>query len=264
MRDLRGRSLESFIGVNQLAPFDCDTIGAFLFSMKKAYYFPHDYTASNDVKCLFLRQSLGMEGYGIFWFLVEQLANSGGQLPMEIIPVLAMQMQVTEAKVHAVITRFNLFKVDDQNFFWSERLNDHLEIRKSLSESGKKGSRARWENRVAIGEAITPTIGEGNAKENKGKEIKINEESHNEIFRKLWKSNIWLEGIAVKNKAKKEQVLNHLNNFRQECILKDEFKVDEKDAKQHFINWIKRGNPIPEKNAGETTYAKSTIQDNWW
>jgi hypothetical protein len=264
MEHLRGRSLRCFIGENQPSPIVSDPIGAFLFSMKKAYYFPHDYTASNDVKCLFLRQSLGMEGYGIFWFLVEQLANSGGQLPMEIIPVLAMQMQVTEAKVHAVITRFNLFKVDDQNFFWSERLNDHLEIRKSLSESGKKGSRARWENRVAIGEAITPTIGEGNAKEKKGKESKINEESHNQIFRELWKSNIWIESISIKNKVAIDQVRNHLNEFRQECILKNELKVDETDAKKHFINWIKRGNPIPENNAGETTYAKSTLQDNWW
>jgi hypothetical protein len=96
------------------------------------------------------------------------------------------------------------------------------------------------------------------------KTLEVNEESHNEIFRQLWKSNIWLEGIAVKNKAKIPQVLDHLNEFRQECILKDELKVDEKDAKQHFINWIKRGNPIPEKKEGETTYAKSTLQDNWW
>lgn len=35
MRDLRGRSLESFIGVNQPSPIDYDTIGAFLFPMKK-------------------------------------------------------------------------------------------------------------------------------------------------------------------------------------------------------------------------------------
>jgi hypothetical protein len=35
MTDLRGRSLKSFIGVNQLAPFDCDTIGAFYFMANK-------------------------------------------------------------------------------------------------------------------------------------------------------------------------------------------------------------------------------------
>lgn len=148
--------------------------------MKKSFYFPHDYNASNDVKCLFLRQSLGMEGYGIFWFLVEQLANAGGQLPINIVPVLAMQMQVTEAKVQHVIANFELFEIDEMNFFWSARLNDHLEIRKSLSASGKKGSSARWNreaNSLANGGANSLAIGEANAKENKGKEIKEIKES---------------------------------------------------------------------------------------
>jgi hypothetical protein len=81
-------------------------------------------------------------------------------------------------------------------------------------------------------------------KENKGKEIKLNEESHNQIFRDLWNNKIWLENMAMKHKATIDQVRNHLNEFRQECILKAEFKVSEKDAKEHFFNWIKRGNPI--------------------
>jgi hypothetical protein len=96
------------------------------------------------------------------------------------------------------------------------------------------------------------------------KTLEVNEESHNQIFRELWKSNIWLEGIALNNKVSIEQVRNHLNDFRQELILIGTLKVNEKDAKQHFVRWIKRGNPIPEKKAGETTYAKSTLQDNWW
>jgi len=135
--------------------------------MKKSYYFPHDYNSSNDIKCLFLRQSLGMEGYGIFWFLVEQLANAGGQLPITIIPVMAMQMQVTETKVHAVITKFDLFQLDENNFFCSIRLNDHLNIRNTLSEKGKQGALNRWGNGEANGEAI----GEGNAKEKKEKKV---------------------------------------------------------------------------------------------
>ncbi len=92
--------------------------------------------------------------------------------------------------------------------------------------------------------------------------ISISEESHNEIFRKLWISNIWLEGIAMKNKASIEQVRNHLNEFRQEQLLKAELKVSVEDAKKHFVNWIKKGNPIPEIDANK--YEKSTIKDNWW
>jgi hypothetical protein len=110
-----------------------------------SYYFSHDYNAANDVKVLFLRQQLGMEGYGIYWYLVETLALSGGILPLNIMPVLAMQMQVTEPKVDCVIRQFNLFTIEQETFF-SIRLIEHLKLRKVLSDKGKEGANRRWGN----------------------------------------------------------------------------------------------------------------------
>lgn len=133
----------------------------------KSYYFSHDYNAANDTKILFLRHQLGMEGYGIYWFLIERLADAGGKLPIELIPVLAMQMQSTDIKVKGVITQFDLFTIDDGEF-WSERLQSHLGLREKLSQSGKNGALNRWGN----GEANRGAIGEGNAKKRKEKEIK--------------------------------------------------------------------------------------------
>lgn len=135
-----------------------------------SYYFSHDYNAANDTKVLFLRHQLGMEGYGIYWFLIEQLANAGGKLPLELIPVLSMQMQSTDIKVKGVILNFDLFKIVEGEFY-SERLTNHLELRNKLSESGKTGAANRWGNR----EANRVAIGDGNAKERKGKEIKEKE-----------------------------------------------------------------------------------------
>ena len=133
------------------------------------YYFSHDYNAANDTKILFLRHQLGMEGYGIYWYLIEQLANAGGKLPLELIPVLSMQMHCTDVKVNGVLMNFDLFTIESGEF-WSHRLQDHLDLRLKLSQSGKAGANNRWKNGGAIGEAI----GEGNAKERKGKEIKVN------------------------------------------------------------------------------------------
>ena len=133
------------------------------------YYFSHDYNAANDTKILFLRHQLGMEGYGIYWYLIEQLANAGGKLPLELIPVLAMQMHCTDVKVNGVLMNFDLFTIESGEF-WSHRLQEHLELRLKLSQSGKAGANNRWKNGGAIGEGI----GEGNAKERKGKEIKGN------------------------------------------------------------------------------------------
>lgn len=140
----------------------------------KSYYFSHDYNAANDTKVLFLRHQLGMEGYGIYWFIIERLADAGGKLPIELIPVLAMQMQSTDIKVKGVIMQFDLFKIDEGEF-WSERLNEHLGLRLKLSESGKNGAISRWKN----GEANGVAIGEGNAKKRKEKEIKENKTNIN-------------------------------------------------------------------------------------
>jgi len=134
--------------------------------MKKvAFYFSHDYNAHNDTKILYMRQELGMEGYGIYWFLVESLADSGGILPLKIVPVLAKQMDVSNAKVETIINQYDLFQLID-NQFYSERLLHHLELRNALSEAGKLGAKARWEihkNGGAIGGLM----------QRKGKERKV-------------------------------------------------------------------------------------------
>lgn len=144
-------------------------MGLFYFMKSNTYYFSHDYNAANDTKVLFLRHQLGMEGYGIYWYLIEQLANAGGKLPLELIPVLAMQMHCPDVKVNGVLMNFGLFSIESGEF-WSERLAHHLDLRLKLSESGKTGANNRWGNRGAIGDAI----GEGNAKESKVKESKVN------------------------------------------------------------------------------------------
>ncbi len=136
--------------------------------MNKSYYFSHDYNSANDVKILFLRQQLGMEGYGIYWFLVENLAQAGGILPLNITPVLAMQMQTSEVKVKSVIEQFNLFEILEEGFF-SKRLNDHLKIRISMQEKGKANALKRWKNGNPIGLPIEyPNANKESKEINKG------------------------------------------------------------------------------------------------
>ena len=113
--------------------------------MNKSLYFSHDYTASDDVKILFLRQSLGMEGVGIFWYIIERMAQAGGRLPLKIIPILSMQMQVTETKVQGVVNNFELFEIEEHDFF-SRRLMETIDLRKTLQDAGIKGAAKRWGN----------------------------------------------------------------------------------------------------------------------
>lgn len=85
-----------------------------------------------------------MEGIGIFWYIIEKLAQAGGKLPLKIIPVLSMQMQVTETKVQGVIHNFELFELTETDFF-SNRLNESLNLRKTLQEAGQRGALKRWD-----------------------------------------------------------------------------------------------------------------------
>jgi len=87
---------------------------------------------------------------------------------------------------------------------------------------------------------------EGNVNDNvNDNENKNDIQSHNEILRKLWYNKMWLESLSMLWKREIKDILDHLNKFRLECILKEDYKANEKDAKEHFVNWSKY-NAIPE------------------
>ena len=96
-----------------------------------------------------MRQALGIESVGIFWYIIERMAQAGGKLPMKIIPVLAMQMQVTEPKVYAVVTNYELFEIENEIFF-SRRLQLSLGLRETLQIAGKKGAEKRWGSKEEV------------------------------------------------------------------------------------------------------------------
>lgn len=82
-----------------------------------------------------------------------------------------------------------------------------------------------------------------NDKNNKNEEEVLKQ--HNDVLRKLWYNKVWLESLAMLWKKEIKEIQEHLNKFRIECISKDDFKSTEKQAKEHFVNWVKY-NPIPE------------------
>jgi hypothetical protein len=159
------------------------------------FYFSHDFNAHNDVKILFLRQQLGMEGYGIYWYLIESLADAGGLLPLKIIPVLSMQMHTNEVKVLAVINEFDLFTVVDDQFL-SARLNEHLNkvnnIKQINSEKGKRSGEVR--RLTAVEQRLNSELTAD--EQRKGKEIKEKESKEKEIKIDITKSNLFKQPVV--------------------------------------------------------------------
>jgi len=167
---------------------------------------------------------LGMEGYGIYWYLIESLAESGGTLPLQLIPVLAMQMHTTEAKVNAVVNVFGLFEITDEQFF-SLRLNDHLEkvnqIKLSASQRGKLSAEKRKSTKIQL--PVEHAV-EQPVEQRKEKERKVNKtiitNSFSEDFLKDW--NTWIDYKKTNHKftyktIESEQIaFNHLYKLSNE------------------------------------------------
>jgi hypothetical protein len=111
---------------------------------KESYYFSHDSNARNDVKIIKLRRQLGLEGYGLYWCLIEMLRDTPEyKLHIDTIDDIAFSLNISKEKVETVIKFYDLFTVDEDRFF-SERLIRSMEKyntnKKRLSDAGKNGA----------------------------------------------------------------------------------------------------------------------------
>lgn len=116
---------------------------------KDCYYFTHDSNAKDDPKCVLMIEQLGMEGYGIYWMLVETLRDQPDYTyPVANIPALARRYNTSAEKVRTVVYNYELFTVKDDRIFFSESLNRRMqafnEKRAKRSEAGRLGNASRW------------------------------------------------------------------------------------------------------------------------
>jgi len=113
--------------------------------MKEAYYFPHFSVARNDRKIQRLRMQLGVEGYGIYFMLLETLREQTDfSYPLSDIDLLSKEFDTSTQKVEAVIKSYGLFQFDE-NCFYSEKfiefLSPYLERKKRAKDAAEK----RWD-----------------------------------------------------------------------------------------------------------------------
>ena len=140
---------------------------------KDAYYFPHDSNAKDDPKSIMLIEELGLEGYGIFWVLLETLRDQPQyKAPMSMLPALGRRYNSSGEKFRAVVTRYGLFAIDNEEFFFSEPFSRRMGAidmkRKELSDAGKRGNAIRWQSPgESGGDRVAIAI--------KEKEIKVNQ-----------------------------------------------------------------------------------------
>ena len=153
--------------------------------MKDAYYFPHFSNARHDRKVKRVIKTLGVEGYGIYFMLLEVLRDQGEfKYPLSDVDLLADEFNTSEAKVNAVIKNFDLFNIDEDQRFFSVNLIKYLEpmfkMREQRIEAGKASGKAR-SLKAKMNDRSTNVQRVLNENEqSKVKESKINESRVNE------------------------------------------------------------------------------------
>ena len=114
--------------------------------MKDAFYFQHDYSARNDPKLQEVLIEHGAMGLGVFWCIIEQLYEQGGQLSLRSCKSIAFALHVDCKVVESVVQDFDLFKTDGTSF-WSNSVIARLDRRKEVSERRRKAAETRWKSK---------------------------------------------------------------------------------------------------------------------
>lgn len=118
-----------------------------------AYWFKHDTNAKDDYKSMLLIDQLGLEGYGIYWVLIETLREQEGyRYPMAMLPILAKRYGTSGEKMRAVVSSYGLFEIFEDDSFTSPALVRRMDEYESLCQKrraiGAAGGRKKAENRT--------------------------------------------------------------------------------------------------------------------
>ena len=155
--------------------------------MKKTNYFSHDSNARNDSKIIPLRMKLGIEGYGIYFMIIERLREETNYTCLKDYDGLAFDFRTTKEKIKSVIEDFDLFEFTDDGYFYSKSLKQRMLIKdeksKKRSEAGVLGNEKRWkkpkknpiENQPVIANVSQCDENSSQVKESKVKESKVKE-----------------------------------------------------------------------------------------
>lgn len=152
---------------------------------KDAYYFPHDSNAKDDPKNVLLIEQLGLEGYGIYWVLIEILRDQPEyRYPLLLVPSLARKYNTTAEKMKAVIRGYGLFEIDEENFF-SVSLLRRMVVIDDKRAKAKRAIEIRWanernkqlplllDNEISISDTdVLPKYYEGNTRRERVNETK--------------------------------------------------------------------------------------------
>ncbi|MCT7602302.1 DUF4373 domain-containing protein [Aliarcobacter butzleri] len=208
---------------------------------KETCYFSHDANAKDDFKVMLLIEELGLEGYGIFWVLIETLREQQNyKYPLRLLSVLARKYNTTLAKLEVVVKNYHLFVIEDDCFFYSSSLNRRMQKMEEAIEqrviAGKISAAKRKQKQIeqlkqleinlSVNDSSERPLNECSTsvqqikeKKNKEKEIKYSSADEAEKFEQLNKQ-------LLNKQLSKDLSIEKLENFAQANIHNQVIEVE--------------------------------------
>lgn len=189
---------------------------------ENTFYFPHDYNTRTDEKIKDLLFKHGMQGYGVFWAIVEDLYNNANALRTHY-ERIAKELDVHSELVRSVVEDYKLFVIDGDTF-GSMSVQRRLDERDEKSQKARESARKRWNDANA-----KQTQSDRNAI----KESKVNKSKVNEMKEK--DKEEYKEGYELIS-SDINQYKSILNNKSPYTIESNKYKVESKEHKEEDTN----------------------------
>ncbi len=207
---------------------------------KETYYFSHDSNAITDTKILNMRADYGIEGYGLYWAIIEMLRNEEDyRLTLDnktyrAIKTLTNTTIDIEKFINDCLEDYELFEQDDEKFY-SKSLLRRMQEKEKKSVIAREKAEKRWNNNAT---AMQQQCSSNANKVNKSKENK-NKENKKEQEEKIH----FADFVSMTNAEHEKLVSTYGKEFTDQCItVLDNYKgANGKTYKSDYraiLNWV--------------------------
>ncbi|TRO65491.1 DUF4373 domain-containing protein [Christiangramia sabulilitoris] len=202
-----------------------------LNNRKEAYYFSHDSNARNDEKILALRMEFGMEGYGVYWSIIEKMRENKDYCCSKDYKLIGYDLRVDPETIQEIVEDFNLFEFTECGTkFYSKSLLERMMKMHEKSDKAREAANKRWNKKEKNDSTLMRTHSEGKAlnekkvKEKKEKEISLSAFTENDFLEDWAKCRKTYKNADSNLKRLKPEDLANFKKFREDYT-REEFRM---------------------------------------
>lgn len=131
-------------------------------------YIPHPSNCRVSSALTRMLMHEGVEGYGIYWMLLEMLRDCPSYKTSYFPESFAYAMHCSDLeKITRVCKEYDLFQIDQDNNMWSpwlcEVMGEYDDRKQKLREAGKRGAAHRWGGAAANNGEAMATLSNGDS-----------------------------------------------------------------------------------------------------